>query len=501
MYRILIAEDEPPILRMIKNTIEKLGDRFEVAKTCFNGEEAIEALKADSYDVVITDVKMPVVTGLELAEWISLNRPNIMIVFLSGHQNFSYARQAIQYKAFDYVLKPVSKAKLTDLMDRIANELDKTAKVSHEPEQETPSSDQRIMAVLMCAGAYLIYGNNTLLPSERLWTDDYITSIIKKSLYENESYMFFNANNQSERLLVVENTGASNRTEEIVESLYSQLCSQPIPVTFLYCSDIKFGDVNQAFSSMREQLIHRLILGKSQLICCDDIKDSYGNIGTPYNKEQITVIVSAIKNGKSHFMHENLADLFMKMANDNCTQEEFNGLLNVIADTYALEYHHEIKRKTVSIKKELAIAIAGFTDYESLINDVSSILMTMHDDSASNDKYKQLADNIEAFIKENYAQPITSDTLSKKFGFVPSYLSRIFKKSKGISTSEYLLKYRIETAKRMILDNPNVMIKEVADSVGFKESYYFSKTFKRETGFWPTEYIKANSDTPDKSKI
>ena len=95
---------------------------------------------------------------------------------------------------------------------------------------------------------------------------------------------------------------------------------------------------------------------------------------------------------------------------------------------------------------------------------------------------------MEEYLIINYNKNITSDVLSKEFGFVPSYISRLFKRQKGVSPNEYVTKYRIEKTKKLIEENNDLRIKDIADAVGFKESDYFSKTFKRETGMWPTEY-------------
>ncbi|MBQ7500516.1 MAG: helix-turn-helix transcriptional regulator, partial [Clostridia bacterium] len=78
----------------------------------------------------------------------------------------------------------------------------------------------------------------------------------------------------------------------------------------------------------------------------------------------------------------------------------------------------------------------------------------------------------------------------REFGFVPSYISRIFKRNKGVSPNEFLSRYRIGLARKMLDEDPDMKIKELALNVGFKEPYYFSKTFKRETGLWPTEYVR-----------
>jgi YesN/AraC family two-component response regulator len=176
------------------------------------------------------------------------------------------------------------------------------------------------------------------------------------------------------------------------------------------------------------------------------------------------------------------------MRDSRCTQAEVVNLLNVVLDTYTLNYPDKLKRKNSSVKNEVMTAVAGFTTYDALLEDTTSILMTLRRDDET-DRYERLAEDIEEYIKQNYTRTITSETLSREFGFVPSYISRIFKQKKHISPSEYITKYRIKLAKKLMTDNPDIMIKEVANETGFKEAYYFSKTFKRETGMWPTEFM------------
>ena len=115
MYRVLLVEDEPPILRAEKAAIEGAAIDFLVVKCAENGKEAVAALENDAFDIVFTDIKMPTMDGLKLAEWIHINRPDTMVILLSGYSDFKYARCALQYKVFDYVLKPVSRAKLQKL--------------------------------------------------------------------------------------------------------------------------------------------------------------------------------------------------------------------------------------------------------------------------------------------------------------------------------------------------------------------------------------------------
>ena len=114
MFKVLIAEDEPPIMRMIKSTLESVDSDFKVTECCINGKNAVEKLKNEDFDIVITDIKMPIMTGIELAGWIYQNKPDTKVIIVSGYSDFEYARKALEYKVFDYLLKPISKDKVSE---------------------------------------------------------------------------------------------------------------------------------------------------------------------------------------------------------------------------------------------------------------------------------------------------------------------------------------------------------------------------------------------------
>lgn len=480
MFRVMVVEDEPPIMRMIKAGIEAADSDFEVKSCCMNGQEAVETLKSDDYDIVFTDIKMPVMTGIELAGWIYENKPQTMVVILSGYSDFEYARQALTYKVFDYLLKPVSKDKLRELIERIRSELKKKG--------EPPRDDDRsAVVILACAGAYLLYGSEVMLPGETFWTDERIEGFMQRTLKGNEGYIFFNSNSPSERFVVVDSDSAERQTE-IVNMLYNSFSDSELPVTVVYKRDVILKDAGKSFAELREHLIRLLVLDRGQLICCNDTREGYESIDQPYSKRDIDELAAAVKNGSMNDVRKRFSDILDEMRAKSYTQEEINGFLNVVLDTYALNYPTGIQRKNTSVKREFVNALAGFTSYENLLDDIVSILMTLKSDVKSQDRYSRLADDVEQYLIANYNKELSSKVLAREFGFVPSYISRIFKRQKGLSPNEYITKYRIETAKTIISENPEMQIKEVAGMVGFKDAYYFSKTFKRETGIWPTEH-------------
>ena len=85
MFKVLIAEDEPPIMRMIKSTLESVDSDFKVTECCINGKNAVEKLKNEDFDIVITDIKMPIMTGIELAGWIYQNKPDTKVIIVENN--------------------------------------------------------------------------------------------------------------------------------------------------------------------------------------------------------------------------------------------------------------------------------------------------------------------------------------------------------------------------------------------------------------------------------
>lgn len=126
MYRVLLVDDEILIREAISQNTkwEELG--YELAGTCKNGQEAIEFLESAPVDLVLTDIYMPYVDGIELAGYIYEHCKDTRVVIISGYDEFEYAKKALQYRVVEYILKPVTAMELSELLTRIRTNLDET---------------------------------------------------------------------------------------------------------------------------------------------------------------------------------------------------------------------------------------------------------------------------------------------------------------------------------------------------------------------------------------
>ena len=486
MYKLLIVEDEPPIMRSIKLTFESDSNGMWAIETAMNGKQAQAMLEKESFDVVVTDIKMPIMSGIELAEWIYDNRLDTFVVILSGYSDFEYTRKALEYRVFDYLLKPVSLEAISELNVKLKKELE--PKVAHKRIREGTSA-----IMLACAGAYLLYDSEVMMPGVSFWSDEIIERFMERELRDGEGYIFFNESAQAERYVAIQ-AGSEKRHREIIDKFYSFISNRELPVTLIYDASVLFEDMGRNFQKLRRCLIKKLILGKSQMIdICDNI-DTFVEVSCPYTLGDIEKAVSVISTGNREELRKILSDLFDKMREANSTQEEINDMLNVILDTYVLKNPGNVSRRNTSVKHEFINALAGFVSYNELLDEVLEIMMTLYVDKPNADRYEKLSNEVESYLIVNYKKSISSETLASEFGFVPSYISRIFKRQRGMSPNEFLTKYRIEMAKRHLREQPDLKIREIAWMVGFRDSYYFSKIFKKETGVWPSEYVKATSN-------
>lgn len=149
------------------------------------------------------------------------------------------------------------------------------------------------------------------------------------------------------------------------------------------------------------------------------------------------------------------------------------------------------------LKDEVLSAVTISLTPAELSEELADILLSRVQSGSQMEKGEEeiLCENVAAYIRRHHKGGVTTAALGKQFGFTSTQLAKKFKLHFGISISEYVNQYRIELAQAMMRENRRLMVKEVAAEIGYNDQYYFSKTFKKITGVWPTEYLQ---DDPDR---
>ncbi|HEY5586907.1 MAG TPA: response regulator, partial [Ruminiclostridium sp.] len=123
MHKLLVVDDEPKHRRCLAEMIKVLRPEYKVLEAK-NGKEALELIESESMDIIITDIRMPIMDGLSFMEFINMKARDTKVIILSGFAYFEYAQKALSLGAFDFVLKPVNEAKVSEILDKVEKEIE-----------------------------------------------------------------------------------------------------------------------------------------------------------------------------------------------------------------------------------------------------------------------------------------------------------------------------------------------------------------------------------------
>ncbi len=256
MIRIMLVEDEPPILRELSGIILSLGDEFEVVATAANGDAALDELRElkGGLDILITDLHIPGVDGLTLIETVRREYPEVTCAILTGYSEFAYAKKAIDLQVADYLLKPVQKDALSALLERCS--------LKRWFGNATPRGEFRLgengdlYAAVLCIGAYPYYSSlENILPLD-LW--DYFT--LNDAL----------SNNDVLSASLIEDGFASSVKNVVfslqpgkfpvdASSLFATVQKGPIPLNIAICKASGIDDVRQAIQASCKHLHQNIV--------------------------------------------------------------------------------------------------------------------------------------------------------------------------------------------------------------------------------------------------
>lgn len=515
MIKVMIVEDEPPIQRSIKSAIESTVPGFEVIACAFNGEAAISMLKEIKPDVIFTDIRMPVMDGIELMSYLSKTYPEILTVVLSGYQEFEYAKKALQYNAFDYILKPLSIPELKILLQRISsliisrkdewikNYMEKLLSSDNLNKKqlitEIYSGYNQYIVILLCAGAFPSFPMDYLIPARNFWEKINLSESVKEIENENIKVWVINGKSSAEKIVIFAfNNPHPNQSVELSKSLSSILFVQGQPLTMVVSTPLTdINEVGYVSQLLRMILNKRNVIGISQTIFQNDSCETDDLINKRWplsNKEIENVLILALKQGNINLFKSKIQEIFDCLQKSLYPQIWVEKFLKHIVTACQYSVSSNIEYDPANLELEINEAITNSLNYNDLFNNLwfvfEELFTAQRSSLAEKGKIPELILKLEKFLQENMCEPITNLTLAEKFGLVPSYLSKLFKTYKGMSPSEYLTALKIEKAKELLITQPNLLAKEIAIQIGYSDPLYFSRIFKNETGIRPSEYKK-----------
>ncbi len=446
MHTLIIVDDENSTHELLKDYIENIIGDFEVIGCFKNGSEAIEFLDENQVDIVITDIKMPKVSGLELAKYIHENIPSIKVIIVSGYGEFEYARQAIAYNVSDYLLKAIDMRELTEVLKRITKELEEGKKGTDDVDYST----QR---------------------------EGFCTDLIVGAL----------------------------ETEDI-ETEYKK-CNIPyhindVKIALFKCSFLNYKEQLNESWNYDSECFNDAIKGVLQSV----VNEYNGGVVTEINRQSdyiiIAIMTDFVISGLEKMIEGNIHDIMnldckMIKITDFCGIYEIGSCTNVFnkSELYKIMISY-VKLYGTKNAKRVINRVMQLTNNEDPEGRKLSIVDNngnVRDEAVYNvigtrPAREEIIEKAKEYINKNYMNDISYTDVADELYFNAVYFARYFKQETGTTLGDYILEVRMKKAIEYL--GTNSKIGEIAELCGYKNTRTFQRIFKNYTGYSAVDYKK-----------
>lgn len=536
MYRVLLVDDEILVRDAIRKRIDWEGLGYELAGDCQNGKEAIEFVKEHPVDVVLTDICMPYVDGMELSHFLHDNYPEILIVIFSGFGEFEYAKKAIQYNVSEYLLKPVTAVELSEVLSNMRKKLEsarkeeqkirRLTKVSKEYQKnEQMIRSQAISSLVTCSKDMGECIRNLEGMGIFLDATDYRVAVLSIDLYselheqnleqrQESALMAFVVYNISDEIVSNYDAGiayqeSNNKTGilfktnrpreffgtvkkicgEIQEKVYETM---KLEISIAVGPYVKKADeLHFSYDRANEALSYRYLLGGNLLLDLESDAKFENDISLYI---ELTQLSEAVRKNQKREVERILKIIHDKIMESRVNKSRACLYMQQVIRTLSelVEKVHPDPRRIQEERNQLLGKISEKKTFEKAFDVVECYANGACDylkmENSSSGK-RQAMEAVE-YIKENYADPdLNLNGICAHLGISTSHFSSIFKEETGETFMEFLIRIRMEKAKEL-LEHTSLKNYEIAERVGFADPHYFGISFKKMTGKTPTEYAR-----------
>lgn len=527
MYQLLIVDDEPLVQAGIRSMLNWNEMNIDICGTAMNGQAALKIIEEKSPDIVITDIKMPVMSGLELAkvcrERYGENNPYFII--LTSYEDFQMARDALSYQVSDYLVKlELTPEVLKNAIDRVITQISQSRKKQMSAVNIHPFYDKFLISLLHDLfeseeqfllqsrdlnlnfeyGSYVCcYGEIISPQADQLSAQKQIplfTSSLQMIRELGAKYLPLYALSLDLRhfALIFCFADAAD-TEDYVESLTDILQSISSTLQNYYNVTLRCGigtpvqtpgTICDSYQYARQTFQNT---DADTAITAFDMDHSKENARKPFN-------ISLFKNDLTRAFEEYDPDILRTTIQSLC------GLFRDHPGHYvqALDAASNILYLSISLLQDGESIVSGFfaddpDGYRSLykqsnVEHVIQWLQSFCDklcelfQTRRKDYKNHIVTNVRKYINEHVNERLSLNEVAAVFGISPNYLSQLFSKYNDTGFSEYINICKVTESKRL-LEEENMKVYEAAEALGFESAFYFSKVFKRVEGVSPTEYI------------
>ncbi len=536
---VLIVDDEKPARELLKRVIDWEEFGFYICGEAKNGEEAYVLYKTCSPDIIITDIQMPRMTGLELIKKIREEDSEKSFIILSCYENFSYAREAIRMNVEDYLLKDLLVADdLKRLMLTIGEQKIAAKRTSeqliapHNKSNQNPNIEH-LVSTKMQSNQELkrrLMNLDTKSICEMLKLDNhykYVVFIVSIDNYYNSKDKYFEHSKEllkSKLTTILENYNreinnnlvefayvgngkyfvivkigdyrSENKTIQEIYNIANTMRKSFLDIEYEHTLSIGISKVFadekelvERYTEAYDALGYRFFLGKNKNIHYTTVLPKVTNI----SEESLNNLINQIKEGLEHKDIESIIKKIREIYLENLfgfmqynylkeVNDRMFYLISDFCNTYQIKYQELFGVNYLPMQK---------VDQFDTVDEICTWFMMCFEKGleiaqATRHYSRHIKDAI-AYIESHYASGISLSEVSEVLNLHKVYLSRLFKEEVGMTISNYILNYRMEAAKKLMCQT-NLKLYKIAEHVGYTNAKHFMVSFKKSEGITPKEY-------------
>lgn len=495
--KIFIVEDEHWSLLELEAQLEAYKTEHQVYPFS-NPQDAILSLADNRPDLIITDIDMPGITGIELIKKVKAVDPNVNFVILSVHDDFRYAQQGIKLGVLDYITKPVKREDLVDVVDRSLaqikqEQLERESKLHWNfnnmlRDNEKAANEFLDFQYEKYDVIYLLLGNwdgKMTWSSISFSNNQLLAFIIEDERLSSRAYCI--KIDQQKKVMVL--PGITDISEEKkrsrIDSLFNSLNKESI-VHLCYQLEVSSKEISKVISQLEQSIEKNMLFAQSTLI---DPDQPIHHIDLVDEWMIVRIIEGAIRERDRVKAKKYALSLLQAVHKKNISHRQ---LLTFVSNIYYAMTFNLQGQSDSNVQVETAELKIDYLREITILEDMFEFLVSMIDyfiEELSTDLIapKKLIPYVLDWIHHHYQGQLKFRDFANEYHVSLSYLSREFKEQTGSTFSEYMMNYRVKKAKEYFNQGVQRTV-EVSKLVGYEDDKYFQTVFKRVEGISPAQY-------------
>ncbi|BDZ32327.1 response regulator transcription factor [Lactiplantibacillus sp. WILCCON 0030] len=481
MHSVMIVDDEYMILKGMAKIVNWQEHGLEIVQTARNGKQALAAFKQQPVDLVITDVRMPEMSGLALMQRLQgAPQPPIVIV-LSGYQEFDYVKQALHFGAMDYLVKPIDAQELDKVLDKAHEQLEQRTKTDATKHYYLEMQTERLVAQeLTTTQIKQLLTSAGVDPDRRQFTViscNIVTNYeaLSQACQRQKQYLYYSSQDQ----FIICFVGSHRDLTKFIQQLeLQQLIAGESFVTV--------GQQVSQLSELADSLEQAQTLAELYQFYEDRSPFLSGESRTEWLRQAEIPKISldkfkrALGNDNQELMVTLTRAMFARLSNEHVapsyTRQVAFLVLNVLSNSQAFS-NQEYERQLTAIDEAPTIAVL----------EEAVVAIVQHFEPKQQPTFSKNVRQVITIVNQEYVEDLSLTQVANRLHLNPVYLGQLFKKEVHTSFSKYLNQYRITQAKEM-LAHTDESISNIALEIGYTNSGYFYKNFRLICDISPKEY-------------